>query len=393
MTRQAAMAKLPMSAPMRKFLGHLAQDQTLALRNRRRRTPKFCLQYFDLCEAGALECDRSALEQPELVLGPSRIAIQLAEKSGDRHLVNRSLGVLAHAHLAVEQQVKAFSVLESYRHQALVCCSSCKADWLRRHGDYLVEIKDGPGASEVLSQCLRGIENPDKAGRVDFVHGISHYFEGQRDAALEDEFRVLERLDLSSPRGYFLDALAMLVVFLRGATPEQDRWALHRLGLFKIRIQSVRDWTVVRVRLRWVEGQLLARLGEITLGVRRLDGVRRYLLDHGPLRQAVAVTLDLCLIYCRHEDVYGDNYRTVKAMLRTCRERLSDEAIGEEAMLRDGLDSLIAVFETNPEEQIFDALVDLRSSFIVPVRGIVAERFRRSSIVLTRGVMGGRRVD
>ena len=381
-------SKLPMSVPMRKFLVQLTEDPSRALGNRRKHTPKFCHQYFDLCEAGALECDRSALEQPEMVLDPSRTAILLAEKSGNPHLINHSLGVLAHAHLAVEQPVKAFGVLESYRQQALGCCASCRADWLRRRGDYLVEVKDGSGASEILNRCLRAVDSLDGAGRVGFVHGISHYFLGQRDAALEDEFHVLERLDLSSPRGYFLDALAMLAVFLRGATPEHDRWVLDRLGLFRARLKNVRGWTLVRVRLRWVEGQLLVRLGQMILGAQRLDGVRRYLLDHGPLRQAVAVSLDLCLIYCRHEGGYGDNYRTVKSIIRACRERLSDEATGEEAMLREGLDSLTGILESNPEEQIFDALVDLRSSFIVPVRGIVAERFSRSSIVLVRDVMG-----
>jgi hypothetical protein len=387
-TSELPISKLPMSKPMRKFLGQLTEDPSAALRNRRRHTPAFCRRYFDLCEAGALECDRSVLEHPELVLDPSRIAILLAEKSGDRHLVNRSLGVLAHAHLAIEQQVEAFEVLESYRSQAMHCCSSCKADWWRRWGDYLVEIKDGSGAHETLSRCLHAADNLDEAGRIGFVHGISYYFLGRQDAAIENEFRVLERLDLSSPRGYFLDALAMLAVFLRGATPEHDRRVLHRLGLFRIRIQHVRDWGVVRVCLRWIEGQLLARLGDMGTAIERLDIVRRYLLEHGPVRQAVAVTLDLCLIYCRHADGYGENYRTVKSMIRVCWRLLPEEATGEEAMLRAGLGRLLEVLEDNPEEQTFDALVDLRSSFMVPVRGIVAERLgggRR--IVLVRDVM------
>ena len=132
-TCELPISKLPMSKPMRKFLGQcfppliprggqLTENPTGALRNRRRHTPAFCRRYFDLCEAGALECDRSALKQPELVLDPCRIAIQLAEKSGNRHLVNRSLGVLAHAHLAVEQPIEGFGVLESYRRQAMGCC-------------------------------------------------------------------------------------------------------------------------------------------------------------------------------------------------------------------------------------------------------------------------------
>jgi len=135
--------KAPLSAPLRKFLDQLAEDPRAALRPRRRRTPKFCHGYFDACDAGALECERSALTQPEVVLAPARAAVELAQRSGDRHLVHRSLGVLAHAHLAVEQTVEAFAVLESYRREALRCCRPCQADWWRRQGDYLVEVRDG----------------------------------------------------------------------------------------------------------------------------------------------------------------------------------------------------------------------------------------------------------
>ena len=99
----------------------------------------------------------------------------------------------------------------------------------------------------------------------------------------------------------------------------------------------------------------------------------RLLLLEDPLRQGVAVTLDLALIYCRHEYVYGENDRTVKLMLRVCKRRLGVDAVGEEARLRDGLEKLLEHLGDYPEEA-FDALVALRSSFVVPVPGIVAER-------------------
>lgn len=142
----------------------------------------------------------------------------------------------------------------------------------------------------------------------------------------------------------------------------------------------MRDWEGVRIALRWVEGQLEARLGDFIQAKKRLDRVRRYLLESGPLRQAVAATLDLALIHCRHQ--YGDNYRTVKSMLRSCLSRFPEQPMAEEAMLRDGLAVLRRVLEEDPEDHAFDAIVALRSSFVVAVPGIVGERLGGGGIVL-----------
>ena len=150
-----------MSGPLRKFLTQAADDPAQSIRNRRWRTPTFCHDYFDLCDANSLECDRTALAHPEIVIDPARIAVRLTEASGDRHLVNRSLGVLAHAHLAVEQPIEALAVLDSYRLQALRCCRPCKAEWLRRHGDYLVEVRDASRARWTLVRSLRAVEGVD----------------------------------------------------------------------------------------------------------------------------------------------------------------------------------------------------------------------------------------
>ena len=80
----------------------------------------------------------------------------------------------------------------------------------------------------------------------------------------------------------------------------------------------------------------------------------------------------MAAIYCRHE--YGDNYRTAVSMLRPCLSRIPEQATGEEAMLRDGLTGLRDLLEEDPEDEAIDAIVALRSSFVVAVPGIVAER-------------------
>jgi hypothetical protein len=66
-----------MSGPLRKFLTQAADDPAQSIRNRRWRTPTFCHDYFDLCDANSLECDRTALAHPEIVIDPARIAVRL----------------------------------------------------------------------------------------------------------------------------------------------------------------------------------------------------------------------------------------------------------------------------------------------------------------------------
>ena len=76
--------QVPISAPMRKFLSHLAQDPDEALRSRQRRTPKFCHNYFDLCNASALECDRKALELDNIDLAKLSVlnfSLQVLQRS------------------------------------------------------------------------------------------------------------------------------------------------------------------------------------------------------------------------------------------------------------------------------------------------------------------------
>lgn len=62
-------------------------------------------------------------------------------------------------------------------------------------------------------------------------------------------------------------------------------------------------------------------------------------------------------------------------MLNACLRRLpvAEEARGEEAALRAGLEDVIGALEDSQDDG-FDALVALRASFVVPAPGIMAER-------------------
>lgn len=358
-----------------RLLSAVDKDPRRVLDDRRCLKPDFCLQYFDLCDARALECDRRALEKPDLVLQYAETGVLLAKKIGNCHLVHRSLDTLIHAHIAVEQPAAALALLEELRVPAERCCSSCHAGWLRRYGDYLNEIREGAHADEFLSRSLAKIDNLDLAERTRFVRGISHHYRGARDLALEDEASVLEHLPLTAPRGYFLDAIAILAVLLKGAEPHHDEWALAVLTRFEARLTGVKYWTSVHTRVRWVVGQLLARLGDVRGALDRLDSVRRELLETGPIRHAVAATADQALLHCK--SYHQESLRVLETMVAACeRYRLKGQREGREEpdpLLEHQLEAIAKTLERRPEIA-YDAFVALRSSFVVPVPGIISAR-------------------
>ena len=158
------------------------------------------------------------------------------------------------------------------------------------------------------------------------------------------DLRGVPGLDLGSPHGYLVDALAIVGVFLRGAEASEDKWVLKNLGQFEDRLLGVRDVTDVRTRHRWLVGQLSARLGDFRGAADRLESVRVELLKRGPLRHAVAVTLDLSMVYCRTR--FKPNLRRVRTIVEVCLKRLSRR--GEEGKLRQGLHMVLWAVNRDP---------------------------------------------
>ena len=78
------------------------------------RTPEFCLPFFDVCDATAYEELSRALEF-------SSAAVELARRTGNRHLVNRSRGVEINAANALGNREWLASLLSFYEAQAADC--------------------------------------------------------------------------------------------------------------------------------------------------------------------------------------------------------------------------------------------------------------------------------
>ena len=261
---------------LKRMLAQAAKDPSVVLDDRRFLKPYACEAYFEIC-------DDKALREPEASMEYASTAVRLAERIGDRHLMNLAQGVLVHAHIASKKWLEAEEILAAYQEHAMGCCEVCQSEFFRRRGDLLVETRR---SSKALKDLLRSIEHlgpgldADRDARIRFVRGIAYHFDEDPDRALDDAGQALLELSLDSPRGYFMDALAFISCFLVKAEPEHFEKAKDFLDRFRERIKGVKDWTDVRERLIWVEGgvsdALQVRPGPLRPGRRRGRGhVRR----------------------------------------------------------------------------------------------------------------------
>lgn len=346
------------------LLHKVERDLSLALSDRRCRKPDFCEEFFELC-------DDKCLQQPGAALEFAQIAVELARKTGDRHLRHRARGLLVHAHIAGRRWAEAAEVLEDYRAAAFACCAACAGDWLRRRGDHLVETGDAGGAREALERALEELADDldeDMHGRIRFLRGIAHHFERDSRRALEDAGEALLEMSLATPQGYFLDATAFIACFLQ-FTGERRYYqqALTYLARFRERLKGVEGWTSVRLRLSWVEALVLARLGERRKAVARLERVFNALHGCGPARHAVAAMIDLAQLLARR--CSDTDQRAIKQLINRCVKLEID---------RELLKCLEAVKQvvSNTPERALTALAYFRFSFIVPVPGLLSEAGR-----------------
>ncbi|MCP3957080.1 MAG: hypothetical protein GY719_04445 [bacterium] len=345
----------------KRLLTRAKKDPRTVLKDRRCLKPAFCRAFLDHCHDMALRDEERALE-----LAP--IAAELAAKTGDPHLVHFAEGVRVHTHIANEQHEKAREVLADYRLSALACCSSCAADWHLRQGDLLLEDREFECSGEAMERSLEslGVQSGDAYGRLCVVRGVDYHFKGDRERALEDMATALLEIALSSPQGYFLDALALLLCFIQANhVLRHDERVREILDLFRARLLGVDGMTAVRVRLSWVEGQISARLGDLRRAHDDLARTRKHLLASGPRKHLLAVGLDHCQLWS-----WRSNEESRREILRMLGHY--ETVLDLEPALAERLHETIEVVRQRPRKTA-GALARLRRSFIVPVPGIVRQ--------------------
>jgi len=353
----------------RRLLTTVKSDPEVLFKDARCRKPEFCADLFELC-------DGLALSHPTEAIVHARAAVKLTEEIGARHLENGALGVLVHAHIARREHGEAEAVLDRYQKHAYECCTDCTNDYLQRRADLLVETRRAGEAQEILDRCLAEMGDEageDRKARARFIRCISFHFQRDPARALEDAGQALMELAFASPRGYFVDTLAFVACFLQSTQQDARRQlaekALDFLLRFKERIKGLEDWTDVRNRLFWVEGAVLAVLGDHRRAADRLECGRLALMETGPVRHAVAIAVDLSLLLCRrlHESFvpHENNVWALRRINRTCLRELDLDV-----WLRRRLKKIEEVLAMEPEKA-YRAFSALRRSMIVSVPGLL----------------------
>ncbi len=193
-----------------RLLTKAEKDPEIVLEDRRCLKPQFVARFFDICDGKALEAPWAAQDYADA-------ALALAEKLGERHLMNVAEGIAVHTCISTRRWAEADERLQAYRQQAFDCCPTCTSDWLRRQGDLLVETLDPVLSRAYLQRAAEtlGDELDDASrGRILFVRGIAHLYLGNRERALDDGGEALRLLSLEAPQGYFMDAIAQVGFFL-----------------------------------------------------------------------------------------------------------------------------------------------------------------------------------
>lgn len=245
-------------------------------------TREMCLRLFDLWDA-------AAYEEPSRALEFSAAAVSLAQRSGDRHLVNLSRGVEINAANALDASEWLESLLRTHEAEAAGCCATCLADFLHRRFDYDVDFRHVTDAFERLSRRERrllvemptfpGVRQNAAPARLWNLRGMARFFGGAHADALKAAGSALRALGSEAPELYFRDAVGLVGCFLRGAGPADDEQALRIVRELEGRLGGLGQRPRLRRVHRWVSAETRIRLGMEKVGFQQLDRVRFALLD------------------------------------------------------------------------------------------------------------------
>ncbi len=349
--------------------------------------PELYLPFFDHCEA-------IAYEDPNRALLLAEAAMAIAERTQNRHVVHRGLGVRFNAAVALAQWQPAAQWLAGQARAVAGCCEGCQADHLYRRADFALEYRR---VSETMTHLddswpvLSKTQRSTAVGRWLNFRSMALHHRGEPGAAIDAVAEALTRNPLDAvPQIFFRDAVGLLGCFLRGDDRAIDERILEVLADFEVRLNDVRDWTKVRNHMRWLSGIVLGRRDEAELAEKRLERVRWYLRDElgfnrrprpkapevAPLftereeRELVAVSADLGQLKFRTARVRQDTRESVERMLCSCLDGLALDA----ALRRTVGETCLAVRRKSAAAAL-DHLVDLRQAVLVPLPCRLADRY------------------
>lgn len=251
------------------------------------------------------------------------MAVALAKTVGDRHQVSKALGQLSTSYRLGGDNSLALSILDDCEASA-EGCPCCLGDVDRRRGIAALISSDITQSVTLFDRAiahLKQVPNSDGAARVKVVRGVSFFHQGEIDAALRDENEALEELSMESPMAFHAAAVVNVAGILALGSPKHFAHATDYLNSFRQRLRGIPDLTFIRIKIRWIEGLILARRGEINRAIRKLDNVRRALVKLHLEPDVVAVSADLATLYHEKSD-----FNTISILADSCLRAIDSQS-------------------------------------------------------------------
>ena len=293
---------------LRGMLRIAEKDLSVVLKEPRFQSPRFCRTYLDWCTD-------NAFDRPDSAISRATTGLALAKLIGDRHLISKAYGLLSTGYRVNGNTTKSLSILDDAESRAKGC-PCCLADLIRRRG-IAVQHSSEMAKSVMLFKRSIGyfeeVSDTDGIARVKVSRGISFFHLGDIDAALQDENDALEGLSTDSPKIFHTAAVVNIAGFLALGNSEHFAQAVDYLDSFRSRLKGVPDFTFVRIRIRWIEGLVMARLGQVNRAIRKLENVRRALVKLRQDSDVVAVSADLAALYHEKSD-----FDSISLLAKTC---------------------------------------------------------------------------
>ena len=277
-------------------------------------TAEFCRAFFDWCDA-------QAFEVPDGLLVRGELALELAKKTDDRHVIAKAHGVKASAY----RMLSLYDYCEAELAVALQhagSCPCCLGELYRRQGILCIHQrqcdKSIPFFDDAIKNCQRN-SDPDGIGRALVSRGAALWKLKRIDEALADEHQALSLLSPQSPTIYHLGILTNITACLAIGSERHFAHAAEYCIEFRAYLAGLDGFTAVRVRLSWAHGLILVRLGERKRGLQMLRKARKALMHARQDSEVIAITAEISRVYCDTR-----KYRFIVEMVREVLEKLGD---------------------------------------------------------------------
>ena len=316
-----------------------------------------CAQFVDWC------ADR-AFESPVIASELATIALHGANETGNKHAIARALAFRGSAYRIESNYRLARQNLRLAREQANLCpCCLCDID--RQRGIFAEETGRSQQAIKLYNgaiACAYQAKNLDAVGRALVSRGISHHKLGSFDQALDDERHALQLLSTSSPKVFHLAAMINLGWILVDGTDDHFPQAESYLAAFEKRLVGQRVPSMVRHKLKWLNGLILARMGERKRALEKLRNVRMALIRSRQDADAVALTGDIVQIYLQ-----TSSFRSIASIVRD-----SILTIGNVAETRPILETLVGFAHREIGDGALDCVVRIRAALNVNMPSFIS---------------------